>query len=42
MIYFNSDYLEGAHPSVMARLNETNMVHGGPGEDPRRLPGAGG
>ena len=26
MIYFNSDYLEGAHPSVMARLNETNMV----------------
>ena len=34
MIYFNSDYLEGAHPSVMARLNETNMVQTvGYGED---------
>ncbi|MDO4811354.1 MAG: low specificity L-threonine aldolase [Eubacteriales bacterium] len=26
MIYFNSDYLEGAHPSVMKRLAETNMA----------------
>ena len=26
MIYFNSDYLEGAHPALMAKLNETNMV----------------
>lgn len=26
MIYFNSDYLEGAHPSIMKRLAETNMV----------------
>ena len=26
MIYFNSDYLEGAHPSIMVRLAETNMV----------------
>ena len=45
MIYFNSDYLEGAHPSVMARLNETNMVQTvGYGADllPGRLPGAGG
>ena len=25
MIRFNSDYLEGAHPRVMARLMETNM-----------------
>ncbi len=34
MIYFNSDYLEGAHPVVMARLNETNMIQtGGYGED---------
>lgn len=34
MIYFNSDYLEGAHPALMARLNETNMVQTvGYGED---------
>ena len=34
MIYFNSDYLEGAHPAVMALLNETNLVQtGGYGED---------
>ena len=34
MIYFNSDYLEGAHPKVMALLQETNMVQtGGYGED---------
>ena len=26
MIYFNSDYLEGAHPEIMKRLAETNMV----------------
>ena len=25
MIYFNSDYLEGAHPSVLQKLVETNM-----------------
>ena len=34
MIYFNSDYLEGAHPYVMEKLNETNMVQTvGYGED---------
>ncbi len=34
MIYFNSDYLEGAHPAVMKLMNETNMVQtGGYGED---------
>ena len=34
MIYFNSDYLEGAHPRVMELLQETNMVQtGGYGED---------
>ena len=34
MIYFNSDYLEGAHPSVMVRLAETNMAQTvGYGED---------
>ena len=26
MIYFNSDYLEGAHSAIMERLNETNMM----------------
>lgn len=26
MIYFNSDYLEGAHPAVLQKLTETNMV----------------
>jgi len=25
MIFFNSDYLEGAHPAIMQRLMETNM-----------------
>ena len=25
MIFFNSDYLEGAHPAVMARLQATNL-----------------
>ena len=34
MIYFNSDYLEGAHPALIAKLNETNMVQTiGYGED---------
>lgn len=34
MIYFNSDYLEGAHPKIMKRLAETNMVQTvGYGED---------
>ena len=34
MIYFNSDYLEGAHPAIMTRLMETNMVQTvGYGED---------
>lgn len=27
MIYFDSDYMVGAHPEVMRRLNETNMLH---------------
>ncbi len=26
-LYFASDYMEGAHPSVLARLVETNMYH---------------
>ena len=25
MIYFNSDYLEGAHPAIMEKLVQTNM-----------------
>lgn len=34
MIYFNSDYLEGAHPRIMELMQETNMVQtGGYGED---------
>lgn len=34
MIYLNSDYLEGAHPEVLKKLVETNMVQtGGYGED---------
>ena len=34
MIRFNSDYLEGAHPRVMQRLVETNLVQSaGYGED---------
>ena len=34
MILFNSDYLEGAHPRIMQRLMETNMVQTtGYGED---------
>lgn len=27
MIYFDSDYMAGAHPEVMARLAETNLEH---------------
>ena len=27
MIYFDSDYMAGAHPEVMARLVETNLEH---------------
>lgn len=27
MIYFDSDYMEGAHPKVMARLCDTNLEH---------------
>ena len=26
MIYFNNDYAEGCHPTVLKRLMETNMV----------------
>lgn len=34
MIYFNSDYLEGAHPSIMKRIMDTNMEQTvGYGED---------
>lgn len=34
MIYFNSDYLEGAHPLIMERMCETNMAQtAGYGED---------
>ena len=29
MIYFDSDYTEGAHPEVMRRLVETNLEHTG-------------
>ncbi len=35
MIYFDSDYMEGAHPEVMQRLMETNLEHTvGYGSDP--------
>ena len=35
MIYFDSDYMEGAHPEVMRRLMDTNLEHTvGYGEDP--------
>lgn len=27
MIYFDSDYMEGAHPEVLRRLVETNLEH---------------
>lgn len=34
MIRFNSDYLEGAHPKILARLAETNLEQTpGYGED---------
>ena len=26
MIYFESDYMEGAHPEILRRLIETNMI----------------
>ncbi|SEA00911.1 threonine aldolase [Lachnospiraceae bacterium NK3A20] len=26
-LYFASDYQEGAHPQIMRRLEETNLVH---------------
>ena len=25
MLYFDSDYMEGAHPAILQRLMETNM-----------------
>ena len=35
MIHFECDYLEGAHPRIMARMMETNMEQNpGYGEDP--------
>lgn len=35
MIYFDCDYMAGAHPEVMARLAETNLLHtAGYGGDP--------
>lgn len=35
MLYFDSDYMAGAHPYVMARLNDTNLLHTtGYGTDP--------
>lgn len=27
MVYFDSDYMAGGHPEVMASLNETNLLH---------------
>ena len=27
MLYFYTDYMEGAHPEVMRRLTETNLEH---------------
>ena len=34
MLYFESDYTEGAHPAILAKLCETNMEHvSGYGED---------
>lgn len=35
MIYFDTDYMEGAHPKVMQRLIDTNLEHtAGYGSDP--------
>ena len=35
MLYFASDYQEGAHPAVLRALVETNLEHtAGYGEDP--------
>ena len=42
MLHFDSDYMEGAHPTVMQRLVETNLEQTvGYGEDfpGRRNPG---
>ena len=34
MIHFECDYTEGAHPNIIKRLTETNMMHTwGYGED---------
>ena len=34
MLYFNCDYMEGAHPQILQKLMETNMVQTvGYGED---------
>ena len=27
MLYFESDYTEGAHPEILRRLTQTNMEH---------------
>ncbi|MCR4741385.1 MAG: aminotransferase class I/II-fold pyridoxal phosphate-dependent enzyme [Treponema sp.] len=27
LLAFSSDYMEGAHPNILTRLNETNMLH---------------
>lgn len=27
MLYFDCDYMEGAHPAILQRLMETNMEH---------------
>ena len=27
LLAFSSDYMEGAHPNILKRLNETNMFH---------------
>ena len=35
MIYFNCDYMEGAHPNILKALQETNMDKTvGYGDDP--------
>lgn len=34
MLYFDSDYMEGAHPEILKRLSETNLQkHSGYGTD---------
>ena len=27
MLYFDCDYMEGAHPAILQRMMETNMEH---------------